>query len=147
MDVLIREANNDDLEQILKLYTHLHNNEMPFIDDTILNIWKLMINDKNYHIIVALANDIIVSSCVLVVIPNLTHFQKPYALIENVITHKEFRNKGIATQVLSYAKEIAVGENCYKIMLLTGSKEETTLGFYKKSGYNCVDKTGFIHWL
>ena len=87
MDVLIREANNDDLEQILKLYTHLHNNEMPFIDDTILNIWKLMINDKNYHIIVALANDIIVSSCVLVVIPNLTHFQKPYALIENVITH------------------------------------------------------------
>jgi hypothetical protein len=32
-------------------------------------------------------------------------------------------------------------------MLLTSSKKETTLDFYKKAGYNCTDKTAFIQWI
>ena len=44
-------------------------------------------------------------------------------------------------------KEIAVKENCYKMMLLTGAKDESTLNFYKKAGYNSTDKTAFIQWL
>ena len=41
------------------------------------------------------------------------------------------------------AKEIAISENCYKIMLMTGSKKESTLNFYRKAGYRSDDKTGF----
>ena len=44
-------------------------------------------------------------------------------------------------------EKIAEKENCYKIMLLTGSKEDTTLNFYRKAGYNSTDKTAFIQWL
>jgi hypothetical protein len=33
------------------------------------------------------------------------------------------------------------------MMLLTGSKEEKTLDFYKKAGYNSTDKTAFIQWI
>ena len=58
-----------------------------------------------------------------------------------------YRKRGLATKCLDYAKEIAVKENCYKIMLLTGSKRESTLNFYKKAGYNSNDKTAFIQWL
>lgn len=32
-------------------------------------------------------------------------------------------------------------------MLLTGSKEESTLNFYRKAGYNSSDKTAFIQWI
>lgn len=32
-------------------------------------------------------------------------------------------------------------------MLLTGSKEESTLRFYESAGYNKKDKTAFIQWL
>lgn len=42
-----------------------------------------------------------------------------------------------------YAKELAEKENCYKMMLLTGSKEESTLWFYEQAGYNRKDKTAF----
>lgn len=66
--------------------------------------------------------------------PNLTHNQQPYAFIENVITDESYRNKGLATQCLDYAKEITIKENCYKMMLLTGSKKESTLDFYRKAG-------------
>jgi GNAT superfamily N-acetyltransferase len=93
------------------------------------------------------SDNIIISSCVLIVVPNLTRNQRPYAFIENVITHEEYRNKGHATAILNYAKELAIKENCYKMMLMTGSKKESTFGFYEKAGYNQNDKTAFIQWL
>ena len=71
----------------------------------------------------------------------------PHALIENVITHEAYRKKGLATACLNYARKIAEKENCYKMMLLTGSKEESTLKFYEKAGYNRNDKTGYIQWI
>ena len=55
--------------------------------------------------------------------------------------------QGLATACLDYAREIAVRENCYKLMLLTGSKQENTLDFYRKAGYNSEDKTAFIQWI
>ena len=81
------------------------------------------------------------------IVPNLTHGLRPYALIENVVTHADYRGRGLASACLSYAKEIAVRENCYKMMLLTGSREESTLRFYERAGYNRTDKTAFIQWL
>lgn len=81
------------------------------------------------------------------IIPNLTRNIKPYAFIENVVTHEDYRGKGYATECLNYAKEIAEKTNCYKMMLLTGSKEEKTLKFYSNAGYNSSDKIAFIQWL
>ena len=72
---------------------------------------------------------------------------RPYAFIENVVTHSDYRGRGYATACLNYARQIAVENNCYKMMLLTGSKKEETLNFYKKAGYNSEDKTAFIQWL
>ena len=74
-------------------------------------------------------------------------FIRPYAVIENVVTRFDYRGRGYATECLNHAKEIAARENCYKMMLLTGSKEETTLRFYNNAGYNSTDKTAFIQWL
>ena len=70
-----------------------------------------------------------------------------YAFIENVITDEAYRKKGLATKCLNYAKKIAIKENCYKMMLLTGSKKDTTLQFYQNAGYNSEDKTAFIQWI
>lgn len=144
---MIREVVKDDLDGLLKLYMQLHDNPMPEKTNQLLQIWDSIFLDKNHHVIVAEENEKIVSSCVCVIIPNLTHNQQPYAFIENVITDERHRNKGLATQCLNYAKEIAIRENCYKIMLLTGSKKESTLGFYRKAGYNSNDKTAFIQWI
>jgi GNAT superfamily N-acetyltransferase len=89
----------------------------------------------------------VVASCVCVIIPNLTRNVRPYAFVENVVTHGEYRKKGYATDCLNFAKKIAEENNCYKMMLLTGSKEESTLNFYRNAGYNSSDKTAFIQWI
>lgn len=144
---MIREIKDCDFQGLMTLYTQLHNNTIPEKSQSVINLWEEILNDKNYHIIVAEEDGKIVSSCVCVIIPNLTHNQQPYALIENVITDEKYRNRGLATQCLDYAKNIALKENCYKLMLLTGSKKESTLNFYRKSGYNSEDKTAFIQWI
>ena len=104
-------------------------------------------NDNNHHLIVCEVDGKIVASCVCVVIPNLTRNVRPYAFVENVVTHADYRKKGYATDCLNYAKHIAKENNCYKMMLLTGSKEESTLNFYRNAGYNSTDKTAFIQWI
>lgn len=144
---MIREINENDLEGLLQLYLQLHENTMPYKTDELMALWNGILNDKNHHIIVAEIKGQIVSSCVCNIIQNLTHGQRPYALIENVVTDEAFRKQGLATGCLNYAKDIALKENCYKLMLLTGSRNESTLQFYEKAGYNRNDKTAFIQWI
>lgn len=144
---MVREIYSNELNKLLELYLHLHEKEIPDITEHLSKTWDTITQDKNHHIIVNEVDDIIVSSCVCVIIPNLTRNVRPYAFVENVVTHKDYRGRGYATQCLNYAKEIAIKDNCYKMMLLTGSKDDNTLGFYTNAGYNCSDKTAFIQWL
>lgn len=143
----IREIEASDFDGLMALYTQLHGNAFPEKTPGITSLWNRILQDKDHHIIVAEADGRIASSCVCVIIPNLTHNQQPYAFVENVITDERFRKQGMATACLNYAKELAVKENCYKLMLLTGSKKESTLEFYRQAGYNSEDKTAFIQWI
>ena len=144
---MVREAVKEDLDELLNLYLFLHEKNIPKKSEYLENTWKTIIEDINHHIVVKEINGKIVSSCVCVIIPNLTRNIRPYALIENVVTNDEYRGKGYATECLNYAKKIAIKNNCYKMMLLTGTKNENTLAFYKSAGYNSDDKIAFIQWL
>lgn len=144
---MVREILPAELEALLQLYTQLHGNPIPEDTDALRSLWQRIANDPDHHIVVAVEDGRIVSSCVCVIIPNLTHNQQPYALIENVITEEACRGRGLATACLDFAKEIARNANCYKMMLLTGSKEESTHRFYQRAGYNANDKTAYIQWL
>ncbi len=145
--IMVREAKKNDLEEILQLYLYLHEKSIPQDSQQLRDTWDNIINDANHHLIVCEADDKIVASCVCVVIPNLTRNVRPYAFVENVVTHADYRRKGYASACLNYAKQIAEENNCYKMMLLTGSKEEGTLNFYRNAGYNSTDKTAFIQWI
>ena len=144
---MVREAEIEDLAEILQLYLFLHETEVPAASEQLTAVWNSIILDENHHLIVNVIEDRIVSSCICVIIPNLTRSIRPYAFIENVVTHGDYRGRGYATDCLNYARSIAEKENCYKMMLLTGSKEQEVLRFYQNAGYNTTDKTAFIRWI
>ena len=144
---MVREARREDMDSLLKLYLFLHEERIPDHDRHLTETWEQILGDRNHHLIVNEVGGQIVSSCVCVIIPNLTRNVRPYAFIENVVTHADHRGKGYAGECLEYARQIAEKENCYKMMLLTGSKKAGTLHFYEKAGYNSSDKTAFIHWI
>lgn len=140
----IRYIRKDELRELLELYKHL-NKDDPELEENekIMSLWERILNNPSQHYLVAEADGRIVSSCVLVVIENLTRGARPYGLIENVVTHEEYRNKGYGTRLLKKALEIAQKTGCYKVMLMSGRGEET-LKFYEKVGFERGKKTGFI---
>ena len=144
---MVREIKEKELHELLELYLYLHEESVPEMTEHLKDTWNTIMQDKKHHSIVKEVGGRIVSSCVCVIIPNLTRNIRPYAFVENVVTHDDYRKKGYATECLDFAKEIAEKENCYKMMLLTGSKEEATLNFYRRAGYNSSDKTAFIQWI
>ena len=144
---MVREIFENELDDLLKLYLYLHEKSVPEMTEHLKCTWDTIVQDANHHIIVNEIDGIMVSSCVCVIVPNLTRGIRPYAFIENVVTNEGFRGKGYATECLNYAKEIAKKSNCYKMMLLTGSKNDAILNFYSNAGYNSSDKTAFIQWL
>ena len=144
-EFIVREAAMPDLDAILELYTHFSKSHpIPEKSENLLELWQRLLNTRGHHIIVCTHDEKIVSSCVLTIIENLTYSCRPYSLVENVVTLPAYRKMGCGTAVLNKAKEIAEQNNCYKIMLCTGSKYESVLNFYKRAGYNSEEKTAFI---
>lgn len=144
---MVREAMEKDLDEVLRLYLFLHEKSIPEQSEHLISTWNQIVDDENHHLILNVIDNKIVSSCACVIIPNLTRGVRPYAFVENVVTHKDYRGKGYATECLHYARNIAVKQNCYKMMLLTGSKDPKTLRFYQNAGYNSTDKTAFVQWI
>lgn len=141
----VRCIGPNELAKLLELYKHLNRDDPELtMDKRLETIWNEILADPGHFYLVIEEDGIIVSSCVLVIIKNLTRNARPYALIENVVTHEKYRNKGYGTALLKRAVQIAKENNCYKVMLMTSRKEESTLRFYEKAGFNKGEKTAFI---
>lgn len=131
------------MRELLDLYKHMNTDDPDLIIDAeLIKLWDNILADPRQDYLVAEVDGKLVSSCVLVVIENITRHASPYALIENVVTHPEYRNRGIGTRLLKRAQDIAKEKGCYKVMLLTGRK--AAIGFYEKAGFDRGSKTGFI---
>lgn len=145
MRLEIRVVRPDELPSILDLYQHLHETDIPLPgENVILGVWDEIIQDPKIQLLVADFEGRLVSSCILTIIPNLTRGARPYGIIENVVTHADYRQQGIGTQLLRHVLEIAWENSCYKVMLLTGSKQETVFRFYERAGFVRGVKTGFV---
>jgi len=145
MSLHIRDAQPNELPALLALYAHLHAADEPLPNDTtVQQVWDDICRDPKLHCLIAETNGVFVASCILAIIPNLTRGTRPYGLIENVVTHADYRRQGIGTALLKQALAIAWEHNCYKVMLLTGRKDEGVFRFYEKAGFQRGVKTGFI---
>lgn len=143
----VRLIKFDELQGLLELYRHLNSKDPELaVNESLKGQWKDIFEDPKMYYLVIEEDGKLVSSCVLVIVRNLTRGAKPYALIENVVTHKDYRNKGYGTSILERAVEIAKDKSCYKVMLMTGRKEESTLRFYEKAGFERGIKTGFVKY-
>jgi len=138
----IRSAGREDIPELLALYRHLDPDDKVTAVEDAVKSWELLKGYPGSDIVVGFVDAVMVATCTLVVIPNLTRGGMPYALIENVVTHADHRTHGYGKAILKAAAEAAWRAGCYKVMLLTGSKRPETLKFYLSAGFE-QSKTGF----
>jgi ribosomal protein S18 acetylase RimI-like enzyme len=142
-EVIVRSATQHDLPKVLNLYQHLHPHEPQLEIIKAERVWMTLLASSFMTVIVAQTAELLVSSCTLAIVPNLSRDGRSYGVIENVVTHAEYRKLGLGRRVLAHALEIAARADCYKVHLATGSKRETTLRFYEGAGFHRGGKTYF----
>ena len=143
--VRLRLAEVDDLPGVLELYRHLHFADDPLPSEKELErLWQHILANPMLHYWVAEVDGQLVATCNLTVIPNLTRGARPYGLIENVVTHADYRRRGLGRQILQQALHLAWQRGCYKVMLMTGRKQPEVLSFYESAGFEAGSKTAFV---
>ncbi len=141
----VRAIPADGLPALLALYEHLHPSEQHDPHSAVAaQMWNEILASPRYRYLGAYVGDVLVSACALTLVPNLTRGCMPYGLIENVVTHAAYRNRGFGKAVLRSALSFAWTQGCYKVMLLTGRKDEPTFGFYESVGFDRHDKQAFV---
>ncbi|WP_299599530.1 GNAT family N-acetyltransferase [uncultured Tateyamaria sp.] len=126
-----------DTAQALTLYRHLVG-EQPLASDS---AFAELIDHPGTWVWGAFLSDHLVAMATLHVLPNMTQGGRPYALVENVVTHQTHRGTGQGRRVMQAAIDAAWAADCYKIMLLTGRTAEAR-GFYEKLGFGTDEKWG-----
>lgn len=138
----IRKAKASDAETLKVLYFE-HLTRFPPQEEQDMELWRKMLDkfeqDQNMYLLVLEVDNQVVASVQMAIIESLTHNVRSFAIIENVVTHADHRNRGYASALLAKATEIAKEKGCYKMSLETGSNKESTLNFYRKNGFE-IDK-------
>lgn len=138
----IRLALSDDLEALLSLYKFLHDVDLSITRDVARENFDHIIASPYLNLFVIEFRGQLVSSCYLNVIHNLTRGGAPYGVIENVVTHPQFRRKGFGQSIVRYALNAAWETGCYKVMLMTGREEN--IPFYEGVGFDSSAKWGLL---
>ncbi|OOG67906.1 GNAT family N-acetyltransferase [Sinorhizobium sp. A49] len=140
--VSIRAAQAGDLPGLLALYGELNPDDQTLDAEVAADRFAAILAQPGMSVFIGFADEIAAASVTSVVVPNLTRGGAPYALIENVVTAASFRKRGFAGALIRHAVSEAWAAGCYKVMLLTGSKDPATLRFYENCGFR-QDKTGY----
>jgi len=138
----IRAAGPKDLSALMDLYRELQPDDAEMGAPLAHERFTQMLAHPGMKVFLAFSGERAVSTITLVIIPNLTRGGAPYALIENVVTHAVHRQRGYSGALIRHGLDCAWKAGCYKVMLLSGSRNPATLDFYRHCGF-VQDKTGF----
>jgi|APCry1669189070_1035195.scaffolds.fasta_scaffold01321_1 GNAT superfamily N-acetyltransferase len=142
-DLIIRRAEPSDLAAIVALNAELNPHDLPLpSDEEVAQVWQQVCDNPIMHTFVAEHAAQVVATCVLAIMPNLTRGARPFGLIENVVTARTMRGRGIGRALLQTVLAFAWQQHCYKVMLLTGRPE--AVPFYERIGFHKDVKIGLI---
>ncbi len=143
--LLVRSLEEPDIDQLLSLYAHLHEDEAPLsASPFFLDLWTRILLDPAQVYVGAFVDGELSSVANVSFIPNLTRAGRPFAVIENVVTHPSRRRLGLASAVVSQVLELSDSRGCYKVMLLSSVSRSEAHSFYSSLGFDGDSKRAFV---
>lgn len=146
--LLIRSLAAEDLDALLALYEDLHSGDEPAPRATLEDIWQSILCDPGRiyvgGFIGGSARSELVSTCNAVIVPNLTRGARPYAIIEQVVTHHDHRRRGFGAQTMRHLLECCWERRCYKVSLTSGVRRDQAHEFYEALGFDRDAKHAFV---
>jgi GNAT superfamily N-acetyltransferase len=143
-DAEFRDAVPADFDAIFRLYRQLNPDDPTSPSAGLRDVFDHILLADGLRLLVLELDGEVVATTYLNVMPNLTRGGSPYAVIENVVVEESVRSRGVGKTLMAHTLDAAWAEGCYKVMLLTGSKQESTHAFYRSCGFSGDDKTAYV---
>ncbi|MFG1813879.1 GNAT family N-acetyltransferase [Kribbella sp. NPDC049174] len=141
---MFREAGADDFEAVMGLYRQLHPGDPVRRDDADAEVFAQILRTPGLRLYVLEVDGKVVATTYLNLIPNLTRGATPYAVVENVVVDAAVRGSGLGKRIMAGTLQAATDAGCYKVMLMTGSRRESTHAFYRACGFDPDAKTAYV---
>lgn len=152
MDLTFRPAVDADFSAVVNLLNEMHTDDAPIrIDDAQTSAtWAKMLSDEHRQIVVVFANTPTIERAVatadIVLVPNLTHGARPWAIVENIVVASDYRRLGIGRALMSYIVEDVQKRNCYKVQLISNEHRVAAHSLYVTTGFEAPVR-GFRRYL
>lgn len=137
----VRKATAADLPQILALLAQLSLDgprEDVSAGETYRRAFEEVERDPRQRILVVETAGRIVGIAVLILIPNLSHRGRPWALVENVVVDEPARGAGYGELLMRHALEEARTAGCYKLTLTSSKRRLDAHRFYVRLGFRAT---------
>ena len=139
----IRDAHEADLPRIVELLAQLSLDaprEWPDepLPASYLAAFEEIVADRRQRLLVVEAQGRIVGSAALIIVPNLSHQGRPYAIIENIVIDTDARGVGHGEALVRYAIEEARKAGCYKLSLTSNKRRPDAHRFYERLGFQAT---------
>ena len=137
-----RTLTGSDLGSLLELYQQLDPKD-GLSAEACEAAWKEIEKNPDIRYFGAVEDGKVVSTCYAVIIPNLTRGCRGICFIENVVTDREYRNRGLGSRVIGMAVGFAKERSCYKVILQSGKARTEAHRFYERTGFDGESKKAF----
>ena len=135
-----------ELEQLFSLYTHYtaEENRPALSAERLEKIWREIELNPGVHYFVSELDNRLTAACILTITPSIIRGGMGYGLIEHVVTHQDFRRRGIAKRLMEYVLDFAWTQECTEVMLLSGHDLGPAHAMYENLDFDKEQRTGFI---
>ncbi len=137
---LVRAAREEDIPRILALYRQLEITDAEAERQGTLSLehYRRAFHEisgyTGQELLVAEEAGEVIGSLVLVIVPNLSHGARPWAVIENVIVDEGYRRRGVGRLLMEYSVNRAREMDCCRIGLMSNNVREDSHQFYRDVG-------------
>lgn len=142
----IRRIQEADLDELIALYAHytVAENRPPLSPARVQEIWREIERNPGVEYFAVEREGRIVAACILTITPSFLRGGSGYGVIEHVVTHEDFRRRGLARTLMEFIMAHAWEKGCTEIMLLSGSDLAPAHKLYESLGFDKYGRTGFI---
>ena len=139
----IRDATEADLPRLLELLAQLSlatpREEIgPPLPERYREAFREIDADPRQRLLVLEVGGRVVGSVTLLIVPNVTHIGRPYAIVENVVVDEAVRGSGHGELLIRYAVEEARRAGCYKLSLTSSKRRKEAHRFYERMGFQAT---------
>ncbi len=139
----IRAATAADLPRIIELVAQLSMDEPreelgPPLPERYREVFQEIEADPRQRLLVLEAQGRVVAALALIIVPNLTHTGRPYAIVENVVVDEPERGAGYGEMIMRHAIEEARRAGCYKVSLTSNKGRPDAHRFYERLGFRAT---------